>query len=96
MAELPPKKTETIKECWTPFEPVTAQCPDDCLGLLAAKFIVSGSYEYQILVCPNPATLGQPNREVVMCGLGDDMIIMRRDTVPTDVEYAEAVNNFGQ
>jgi hypothetical protein len=72
-------------------------CPEDCPGILATARRESIYVEdgYHIEVCPNPELIGNPNAETEYCGLGPDVIIMHRDTVPTEEEYDQAAVEFG-
>ncbi len=68
--------------------------PEDCPGVLATGY-ADGSPEegYYIEVCPRTAWLGRAASGVVFCGLGPDVIVLHRDTVPTEDEYNQAARN---
>ncbi|MDB5163670.1 MAG: hypothetical protein JWS12_287 [Candidatus Saccharibacteria bacterium] len=91
-----PEVTAEKKPCFIPL--VGEKCPESCVGLVATKFMrdPNGGEGFMIQVCPNPEWLGQPNSEADYCGDGADVITIHRDTVPTDEEYAQAVQAFGQ
>jgi hypothetical protein len=93
---MPNGESREKEGCFIPL--VGQDCPPNCVGVLATKFMrdPNGGEGFMIQVCPNPQTLGRPNAEADYCGNGADVITMHRDTIPTDEEYAEAVKNFGQ
>jgi hypothetical protein len=69
-------------------------CPPECIGMIASKFIRE-SQEIDdegtiVQVCPNPNRLGDYDDGSIYCGNGPDVVIMHRDTVPSDEEYLQA------
>lgn len=69
----------------------TKPMPDDCPGLLATGS-ADGSPEdgYYIEVCPRKLWLGKSAAGAAFCGLGPDLIVLHRDTAPTQEEYDQA------
>lgn len=65
--------------------------PEDCPGILAASY-ANGSPEegYYIEVCPRKSWLGKIAGCIAFCGLGPDVIVLHRDTLPTKTEYEQA------
>ncbi len=80
--------------CYLPL--MERNCPDICLGLLASELILGHGEGCIVQVCPNPMRLDQPTVEPDCSGLGPDVIILHRDTIPSVSEYRQAVDQFGQ
>lgn len=74
------------RECFIPL--VGHNCPEACPGMLDSKFLRSdyGGEGCLVQICPNPETLDKPMLAVDYCGNGPDVVIIYRDTVPSDQE----------
>ncbi len=65
--------------------------PNDCPGILATGYTDwPGEEGYYIEVCPRKSWLGKAAGGIAFCGLGPDVIILHRDTSPTQAEYEQA------
>ncbi len=71
--------------------------PTDCPGVLATK-LAKGDPEdgYYIQICPRAAWLGNLATAVSFCGLGPDVIILHRNSIPTAEECEQAVRRIDE
>lgn len=67
--------------------------PEDCSGVLSSAYEEGYGEGYYIQVCPRLSWLGRVAGGVTFCGNGPEVIILHRDTIPTEQEYEQVARD---